>query len=214
MFSITEAENIVKILKNSKSLEYIKTWKFDKLTYSKDSQKVSKIEIYNYIKRENVEKLLKHLQTKKYKYTTDFKIIPNIFSVLLSKENKYTSGQGKIIEDITKEKYYYYIDFVKALIHRGSIFLIKIYRNKSQNKDFSKIEISYYYNNNSKYNLYYGTWINSLKAINEIIKRLSYNFEFVGYHEDYSQKIDFLTGIAKLLGIYPKEKIQKILKKF
>jgi len=214
MFSITEAQTIINTLNNSKNLDCIKNWKFDKLVYSKDSQKISKIEIYNYIKREQVLKLLKHLSTKKYKYTNDYKKIPNIFSVLLSKENKYTSWQWKIIEDISNEKYYYYIDFVKVLVHRWSVFLIKIYRNKSQNKDFSKIEISYYFNNNSKYNLYYWTWINSLKAINEIIKRISYNFDFLWYREDYSQKIDFLTWIAKLLRIYPKEKIQKILKKF
>lgn len=214
MFNLEEAKSIINTLDKSRNLNCIKNWKFDKLTYSKESQKVSKIEIYNYIKREKVEKLVKHLNTKKYKYTNDFTKIPNIFSVLLSKENKHTSWQWKIIEDITNEKYYYYIDFVKALVHRWSVFLIKIYRNKSQNKDFSKIEISYYFNNNSKYNLYYWTWINSLKAINEIIKRLSNNFDFLWYWEDYSQKIDFLTWIAKILRIYPKNKIEKILKKF
>gem|GEM_PF-4360490 len=91
MFSITEAQTIINTLNNSKNLDCIKNWKFDKLVYSKDSQKISKIEIYNYIKREQVLKLLKHLSTKKYKYTNDYKKIPNIFSVLLSKENKYTS---------------------------------------------------------------------------------------------------------------------------
>lgn len=214
MFNYDEIENIINILNSSKSLDYIRNWKFDKLTYSKESKKVSKIEIYNYIDRKKLKKLVKHLQTKKYKYTENTKDMPNIFSILLSKEHKHTSGQWKIIEDISNTKYYYYVDFVKAIVHRGSIFLIKIYRNQSIESSFSKIELSYYYNNNSKYNLYYWTWVNSLKWINEIIKRLTKKFEFLWYNEDFSKKIEFSPWIWRLLTIYSKTNIQKILKMF
>ena len=39
MFNLSEAENIINILNSSNSLDYIKNWKFDKLTYSKENWK-------------------------------------------------------------------------------------------------------------------------------------------------------------------------------
>lgn len=209
MLNYIERDDIINTLNTSNSLEFIKKWKFDKLVYLNKNEKVSKIEIYNYIDRDNLKKLIKHLQTKRYKYTSDNKIMPKIFSILLSKNKKHTSWQWKIIKDISNTKYYYYVDFVKAIVHRGSIFLIKIYRNESIKSSFSKIELSYYYNDNSKYNLYYWTWVNSLKWLNEIIKRLSYKFDFIWYDEDFSKKIDFFQWMWKILSIYPKNKIKK-----
>lgn len=214
MFNNIEKEEINNTLDISINLGFIKKWKFDKLVYLNKNEKVSKIEIYNYFDRKNLKKLIKHLQTKRYKYTVDNKKIPQIFSILLSKDKKHTTGQWKIVEDISNKKYYYYVDFVKAIVHRGSVYLIKIYRNESIKSSFSKIELSYYYNDNSKYNLYYWTWVNSLKWLNEIIKRLSNKTDFIWYDEDFSKKIDFFQGILNLLSIYQKNKIKKILKLF
>gem|GEM_PF-3022090 len=70
-------------------------------------------------------------------------------------------------------KYYYFNLFSKILVHRGRYYFIKVYWNVAQNKDFVKLEITYsYFKPKGKYNIHFLDWLNSLKGINEIIRKI------------------------------------------
>jgi hypothetical protein len=185
--------------KFNKKLSNLLSWKFDKVVI--DDNQVRKLEIYNYIKRSDVSKLIKFLNTKQFKYCDDSKEFNKIFNIILNQNQKYINGKWLILDDISDVKYYYYVDFVKVINNRWSNFLIKIYRNISQNKDFSKIEITYWRKKN-KYNLFYGDWCNKLKWISEIINKIQKRFDLIGFNEDFSWNINIEEQIFKIISWY------------
>jgi len=185
--------------KFNKKLSNLLSWKFDKVVI--DDNQVRKLEIYNYIKRSDVNKLIKFLNTKQFKYCDDSKEFNKIFNIILNQNQKYINGKWLIFDDVNDVKYYYYVDFVKVINNRWSNFLIKIYRNISQNKDFSKIEITYWRKKN-KYNLFYGDWVNKLKWISEIINKIQKRFDLIGFNEDFSWNINIQEQIFKIISWY------------
>lgn len=192
----------------NKKLSNLLNWKFDKIVIEDDV--VRKLEVYNYIKRNDVDKLIKFLNTKQFKYCDDSKEFNKIFNIILNQNNKYINGKWLIFDDVNDVKYYYYVDFVKVINNRWSNFLIKIYRNISQNKDFSKIEITYWRKKNW-YNLYYGDWINKLKWISEIINKIEKRFDLIGFNEDFSWNIDIKWKIFDILWWYEDKKKYKVV---
>lgn len=182
-------------------------WKIDKIVI--ESGEVRKLEFYNYIKRSDVGKLIKFLNTKSFKFCDNTKEFNKIFNVILGQNRKHINWRGEIYEDIEERRYYYYVDFVKVVNNRWSNFLLKIYRNKSKNKDFSKIEITYWRKKNG-YNLYYGDWINKMKGISELINKISKKFEMVWYDEDFSWWIDIKSKIFEIINWYDQKKKEKV----
>lgn len=196
--------------KFNKKLSKLLNWKFDKVLINENNE-VRKLEVYNYIKRSDVNKLIKYLNTKQFKYCDNTWKFNKIFNVILNQNNKYITWKWQILENLENVKYYYYVDFVKVIQNRWSNFLIKIYTNVSQNKDFSKIEITYWIKKNW-YNLYYGDWINKLKWISEIINKIEKKFDVIGFNEDFSWKIDIKWQIFDIINKYDILKKQKALK--
>lgn len=194
--------------KFNKKLSNLLNWRFDKIVI--EDNVVRKLEVYNYIKRSDVDKLIKFLNTKQFKYCSNSKEFNKIFNIILNQNNKYINGKWLIFDDVSDIKYYYYVDFVKVISNRWSNFLIKIYRNISQNKDFSKIEITYWRKKN-RYNLFYGDWINKLKWISEIINKIEKRFDLIGFNEDFSWNIDIKWTIFEILWWYDDEKKYKVV---
>ena len=214
-------------------------WKIDKISLKED-YKVTKIEFYNYIDRDKVPKLIKYLNTKEFRYCKEKKRLNNLFNILLAHNKKYISRNkyNKLNWDyinkeyiwsqnlknsinIIKEKelqnynFYYFVDFCKVITHRWSNFLIKIYRNTSKQKDFSKIEITYWIKKN-EYNLFFWDWANKMKGISEIINKLTrkinYRFDILNSNNDFSWKIDIQSKINEILSLYDFQKQEKIIK--
>lgn len=181
----------------SNKFSYISSWKLDKIV-SNEKNIITKIEIYNYFKRKNIKKIIKYLNTKKFNYLIEKKDFPRLFNILLSQNNKHITWKWKILDNNNLPKFYYFVDFIKVLNHRWRPVLLKIYRNKSKQKDFSKIELTYY-QHKKNYNLYFLDWLNWLKWINEIIKKISTKFNFLWYEEDFSQKIEFNNFLNNIL---------------
>lgn len=185
-------------LKISNQFNLINKWKFDKIIIQNKTNIIKKIEIYNYFNRNNIKKLIAFLNTKQFKYFENSSDFPRLFNILLSKNNKHITWKWKILDNNYLPKYYYFVDFIKVLNHRWRPILLKIYRNKSQNKNFAKIELTYIpYKKN--YNLYFLDWLNWLKWINEIIKKLNKRFNFIWYLEDYSKQIKLDTFLNKVI---------------
>jgi len=211
------------ILFNKKLINLL-NWKIDKILI-RDSI-VRKIEFYNYIKKSDVNRIIKYLNRKSFKYCEDKRKFNSIFNIILNENKKYISknkyrknnfdniNNNNIIiikdNELDNYNYYYFVDFVKVLKHRNSNFLIKIYRNSSINKNFSKIEITYWIKKNN-YNLYYWDWVNKLKGISEIINKISKNFDFIGFNEDFSWKINIKEKIIEIISWYNKDKRKKII---
>ncbi len=199
-------------------------WKIHKM--SRDRQwNVSKIEIYNYFRYQDVQKLLTFLHTKQFSYYTDTKGIPSILHIPLKFHKQRivkdtNRNTFRILEENEYQaktfKYFYYVFFMKILNHRWSLFPLKIYWNESQQKDFVKIEIAYY-RNDSKYYLSYHDWASKLKGISEVINLLHSRIEFIWFHEDFSNGVAFREGIQKILSWYSekqKTRIWEILSSF
>lgn len=179
----------------SNNFNHIKNWKLDKTV---EKEKVTKIEVYNYINRCDVKNIIKFLNTKKFKYYYDTKSFFKLCNVMLNLNNKHISWQWNILDSFNLPKYYYYVDFVKVLNHRWRPLLLKIYRNESCKKQFSKIEITYFHFK-KWYNLYFLDWLNSFKSINEIIKKINKRFQFIWYDEDFSLQQKFDDFIIKMI---------------
>lgn len=180
----------------------LNNWRFDKVLIEHDTNIVRKIEVYNYFNRDDLDKIINFLKTKQFKYYTKdtfwTNVFPDLFYILLSKENHYTNWKWKKLELDDLPRYYYYIEWSKVLNHRKRPVYIKIYRNISCNKNFSKLEISYYYHRKN-YNIFFLDWINWLKGICEIINKLENKIDFIGFKEDFSMKIPFRLFFNKLL---------------
>gem|GEM_PF-4768345 len=71
------------------SYKSISKWKIDKSVLEEKSNIVKKIEIYNYFKKNEVQELIKYLNSKKFKYSNNPKEYPRIFNILLNQENKF-----------------------------------------------------------------------------------------------------------------------------
>jgi hypothetical protein len=183
-------------------------WKFDKITL--EWNEVRKIEVYNYINRDDVQKIIKFFNRKSFHRSSDTTKFHSIFNIILHHEWKHTH-KNEVLWDIQGQKYYYFVDFAKVLCHRGSYFLVKIYRNKSQDKAFSKIEITYWRKKN-KYNLFYADWASKLKGMAEIINSIESQFDFLGYVEDFSGKQDIYETIVSILDMYDSKKKEKFMK--
>lgn len=193
-----------------KSYQYISKWLLDKVKVNAEFDKnwkininphrVSKIEVYNYFQRKDIDALLKYLQTKKFNYTTDTSKFHKIFNPILRLEWKYITWRWKILEDqdFANYKWYYYVDFVRVLVHRNRTYLIKSYYNISENKSFFKLEITYSYQK-KKYYLHFLDWLNACKWMNEIIKKIEDRFEPKGYDEDFSKQITFDAFVFQIL---------------
>lgn len=214
-------------------------WKIDKILI-KDDNKVTKIEFYNYIDRDIVQKLIKHLNTKEFNYCEEKNKYNNLFNIILAHDNKNISRHKynkfnwdyinkeyiwdenlkntmSVIEEneLKNYNYYYFVDFCKVINHRWSNFLIKIYRNKCKNSDYSKIEITYWIKKN-EYNLFFWDWANKMKGISEIINKLTrkinYRFDILNSNNDFSWKIDIKSKINEVLNLYDFQKKEKIIK--
>lgn len=192
------------------SFDAISKWKIDKALVDNTSNRVTKIEVYNYFSHDTIKSMLKYLQTKQFKYITDKNNHPRLYNIQLKQEGQHTIQQWKII-DIEKEQYmyYYYVYFIKVLSHRWRPILLKLYWNKSLKKDFYKLELTYTY---SKwwYNLHYLDWLSALKSINEIIRKIEKRFSPIGYDEDFSGKITLDSLIYQVMGNLGKSEINHI----
>jgi len=204
-------------------LNNLLNWKIDKIKIVEGS--IRKIEVYNYIKRCDINKIIKFLNRKSFKYCENKSKFNNIFNIILNENEKYISrdkykknnfennwNRINIIEEdkLIDYNFYYFVDFVKVISHRNSNFLIKIYRNQSKNKDFSKVEITYWIKKNN-YNLFYWDWVNKLKWISEIINRINKNIDFIGFGEDFSRKINIKEKIVEIINWYDENKRKKII---
>jgi len=192
------------------SFKQVWQWKFDKVTVDSQSNRVKKIEVYNYFSHNSIKRMLKFLQTKQFKYITDTTKYPRLYNIQLKQEGQHIIQQWKII-DIEKENYmyYYYVYYVRVLSHRWRPILLKIYWNKSLKKDFYKLELTYTY---SKwwYNLHFLDWLSALKSINEIIRKIENRFSPIGYDEDFSGKITLDSLIYQVMGNLWKSEINHI----
>lgn len=201
-------------------------WKFDKFLIN-EKWEVSKMEIYTYFPRKQLSEILKYFQSNKFKrecigsYNDDFwyggeeirKFAP-IFNIILGHHESIIHRNKRLPEWSTLPKYYYYVDFAWVLNHRWTKFLVKIYRNKSGNKPFSKIEITYWrYKDN--YHLFYGDWANKLKWMFEVMKKIQKKLTIFGFLEDFSGKMNIFETVSwyiTTLNEQQKKKICKILK--
>lgn len=183
----------------NKSFEYISKWKLDKVLLNHEDKRVKKIEVYNYFWKKDLKKLLRYLNTKKFSYNNDTKNHPCVWNPQLANEWKYTTGQWKRVDEMNKPKYYYYTHFCKVLVHRNRVYLLKIYENKSSNKDFVKLEITYEYHKKN-YNLHYLDWLSALKGMNEIIGKICKKATVKGFDEDFSRQITLDSLIYQVMG--------------
>lgn len=194
------------------SYKSISKWKIDKSILEKETNIVKKIELYNYFKKSEVENLIKHLNSKAFKYTKKANEYPRIFNVILNQENKFITWRWKILDIKEKmPKYYYYVLFSKVLVHRNRAYLIKIYHNIAQNKDFVKLEITYsYFKPKGKYNIHFLDWLNSLKGMNEVISKLEKKVSFIGFYEDFSEQVYFESFILQIIWKYGRSGVNHV----
>jgi hypothetical protein len=73
----------------TKNIKFLQNFYFDKVKYNKKTNIFKKIEIYNFIPRKNIKKVIKYLNTKQFKYLNNTKDFPKIFNILLNQENKH-----------------------------------------------------------------------------------------------------------------------------
>jgi len=198
---------------SNKKLFNLFDWKFDKVSSEEDEKgfKVTKLEVYNYIRYKDVDKLIKFLNTKQFNYCEDKSKYNSIFNIILG-HNWKNIRKWKILKDYELSDWRYYkVLFIKVLNHRWSNFLLKIYWNASENKDFAKIEITYWIKKNN-YNLFYWDWANKLKWIAEVINKINKKFEMIWFDEDFSWKINIKKKICKFLKKYDFNRRDKIIK--
>jgi hypothetical protein len=192
------------------SFKQVWQWKFDKVIVDAQSNRVKKIEVYNYFSHNSIKRMLKYLQTKQFKYITDTTKFPRLYNIQLKQEGQHIIQQWKII-DVWENKYkfYYRVYYVRVLSHRGRPILIKIYWNESLKKDFYKLELTYKYYQ-WKYNLHFLDWLSALKSINEIIRKIENRFSPIGYDEDFSGQITLDSLIYQVMGNLWKSEINHI----
>lgn len=204
--------------KIQQKIKFLENFYFDKVIYSDKTNIIRKMEIYNYIPRKNINNIIKYLNTKQFKFLENKKDFPKIFNILLSQNNKHINWKWVILNENFLPKYHYYVDYVKVLNHRWRPILIKIYRNKSQNREYSKIEITYSYFKKS-YNLYFLDFLNALKWMNELLKKISKKIQYYELEEemDFSKRINFDKFLEFILTLKNKnnknynQKIKNIL---
>lgn len=194
---------------NHKKFTNLLNWKFDKTTIN--DSKVKKIEVYNYIPRKEVPKLIKYFNRKTFHRTDDSKNFHSVFNIILSHEWEHIYKNEIITDTLRDHKYYYFVDFARVLSHRWSNFLIKIYRNKAQNKNFSKVEITYW-RHKWNYNLSYWDWASRIKGIAEVINLIEKRVKPIGFAEDFSKKQDIRDTISLLVNQYSWNKQEKLIK--
>jgi len=194
------------------SYKSISKWKIDKSVLEEKSNIVKKIEIYNYFKKNEVQELIKYLNSKKFKYSNNPKEYPRIFNILLNQENKFITWRWKILNLEEKmPKYYYFNLFSKILVHRGRYYFIKVYWNVAQNKDFVKLEITYsYFKPKGKYNIHFLDWLNSLKGINEIIRKIEKKHSSIWFSEDFSEQVYLESFIFQMMWRFWKSGVNHI----
>jgi len=193
-----------------KSFKHISKCKLDKVIIEKKTNKVKKVEVYNYFNNDNVEKIIKYLLSPSFEFTKNKSKFNKLRNVLLMQEWKNIVKNGRIVDiEIRKYKYYYYVYFVRVLVHRKRPFLLKIYWNQSQNKDFVKLEITYSLQK-KLYNLHFLDWINAMKSINEIIKKIEKKFTPIWYDEDFSKKITLDSFIFQMMSKLGKSQVNHI----
>lgn len=204
-------------LENNKSFDFIKNWKFDKVLMSKKKKRITKVEVYNYFKESDFSKLLKHLQTKKFKYTTDKTSFPREWNAILAQEWKNIIKGWKIV-DLSKGYYPYHYKnlYTRVLLYRNKSYLIKAYKNSSHKKTFFKLEITYGFIK-GKYNLSSTNWIDGIKSMNSILKNIEFGVKPINFKKnDFSKKITFDSLIFQVvIGLYEWKvnKIENIFKK-
>jgi len=184
-----------------KSFKEISKWKIDKVIVDNKTNRITKLEIYNYFNIDDLEALIKYINTKKFKYTNDKKQFPPYWNILLSQRWKNINGQGKILNLEDKfYKYFYFVNFIKILVHRNRKLMLKIYHNRAQNKKFVKLEITYsYFKKKDKYNMHLLDWLGALKGMNEVIRKIEHRFTSIWFNEDFSKKITFDGLIGKIV---------------
>lgn len=178
--------------------------------YTLNNKNVSKIEVYNYISRIDTLRLIKLFKRKSFHWTEDSSTFHPIFNIILAQEGEHIANNS-ILPPWPLPKYYYHVDFARVLIHRGSTFLIKIYRNKCRNKEFSKIEITYGRHKNS-YNLSYWDWAGRIKGITEVINMLHKHITPIGFTEDFSWWHDIYKKVSEFINDYEPKKQEKLIK--
>lgn len=183
-------------------------WRIDKYVINKWI--VSKIEIYNYFSYIDAQKIIKIFQRKDYKWTNDTSKFHPIFNVIRAHEWCYIANNKVIPPWIILPKYYYHVLFARVLVHRGSHFLVKIYHNKSQAKNFVKMEITYARYKNL-YNLSYWDWASRIKWISEVINNLQRFITPIGFSEDFSGGNDILRICNDFMASYDTLKRKKII---
>lgn len=193
------------------SYKSISKWKIDKCLIEEKTNIVKKIEVYNYFKMSDVQELIKYLSST-FKYTNKPSEYPRIFNVILNQENKFITWRWKILDIKEKmPKYYYYVLFSKILVYRNRTYLIKIYHNIAQNKDFVKLEITYsYFKPKGKYNIHFLDWLNSLKGMNALIRKIEKKISIIGFNEDFSEQVEFESFILQIIWKYGRSGVNHI----
>lgn len=183
------------------SFKYVSKWKIDKAIQEKENGRISKIEIYNYFKISDLPLFMKYLNTSKFKFTDNRKEYPRVFNILRNHEWKRITWKWKIFGRNEKlPRYYYKVLFSRVMSHRNRTYLFKIYWNESQGKDFVKVEITYcYFKPKEKYNIHSLDWLNSLKGINEIIKKTEKKMTPIWFIEDFSKEITLEAFIFQVI---------------
>lgn len=179
-------------LENNRSFDCIKIWKFDKVLLNKKKKRITKVEVYNYFKESDYEKLIKHLLSKSFKYRPNKAKFPREWNTILAQEGKNII-KGWDVVDLSKKYYrYHYLNlFSRIILHRNKSYLIKAYKNSSHKKTFFKLEITYGFSK-GWYNLSSTNRIEALKGMNELIRRLELKVKPIGFDgEDFSKQITF-----------------------
>lgn len=206
-------------IKYYKSYDHISKWLLDKVLIERINKKVTKIEVYNYFDIKDIKLIIKYLESYHFKSTKNATLYPPYWSFLLNlewehiKTIKSKENSKKIIKIIDpndkKNKFFYYIFYVRVHLHRNNTYLIKLYWNKSKNKKFFKLEITYWYKE-KWYNLHFLDFLNSLKGINEILRKIEKKFTPIWYKEDFSKKITLDSFIFQIMWNIWKSKINQI----
>lgn len=115
-------------------------WLVHKRRVDMDSKRLTKVEQYEYLRKDQLSKLLKFLETGAFKYTTDPRLHPSVYSVICAKEGTTHNAR---LKPVMGNEHEYRTHFARVLLHRHTPYLVRVYECVSKPNGSVKLEISY-----------------------------------------------------------------------
>lgn len=185
--------------KPQKRGEFISGWRVHKRRADKKSKRMTKVEQYVYLSKEDLPKLLKFLDTGAFEYTTDPNLYPSIYNVLRALEGKTHNAQ---LKPAMSNEHEYRTHFTRVLLHRNTPYLVRVYECISNPNGSVKLEISYLDKKPNDKRRIKGTRnpLHKLCAMEEIKRRIDRRFPIDPSSSfiDHSKGMPLSTFVKKL----------------